>query len=948
MMGSGFSRTFCRRLIKLASWVVGLYALGCGTSPTPITGPASQEVPDSTNGNVRPSIQILSPSEPLILDQGTQLTIIWRDEDPDTNALVTLELDPDGLPNSGNEIVLFSNQPEDPDDPDGLDRYVLDTTTIPPDTYAIVARITDDLNPEVVVTGPALIRIVEAGLSPANAPPKVTVTQPTLNIGLGQGDVLVIEWTDEDPDSNANLIIVLDKDDDPTNDNINDPNDPGLIFLGRRTEDPDPTADTAPADNPDRFSIVVDVDNIPIRTDGKPYYIRITADDGVNPPVHSYASGTVRILTFATSQVVDLGQVGKTITGAVFQGFNTGANAGSEFVRTGDWSGDGTDDAIIVAQYGSGLGRAGVGMAYLLYGIPGQRLAGVTNVNEIGSSMHGTIFVGPENYGDKPTMGLTSAAVSRDITGDNKPDLLFGMPFISGIFDAVDPDPQDKGDPGECPICSGGGFYCDGLPDPYTSDQPADDSLGSFDSASGLPLDGGYAFFLSSNLGLQAPSFDGAAVDIGLIGQGPSDEGAGFVGVPDGTRWRGSWYDLLSFTSATLSDTRLTPDTQFGRTVASIPDMTSGFLGASQFKDGFDEILISVPFGLRVSSFEEASNRDDRPGRVIFQDGFAGEDDDRDRFENSGGVSSVPTFAKAGECSRGLDYSWYFSIVGEKDGDEFGWASSAGDFNRDGSTDILCGAPGADRDGKIDSGILYILFGSLVIGEPYHPIDLASQSPPRMEVHGDNGDRLGQVQTLIDDFNGGSVDDIAFGIPRHDSGGVPDSGMAGIILGGQLITGENIFALDRIATFELPGVIIEGEFDNQQFGYSVASAGDFNGDGLGDLVITAPGEVREVDGQMRRGVVYIVFGSGDLVNKRFLASQIGTAFLPGKVFVSPYEVGTQDEAAPIMAKGVGDVDGDGFDDVMIGNPKADFVDPSSPTQRRNDAGEVYLIYGNNL
>ena len=49
-----------------------------------------------------------------------------------------------------------------------------------------------------------------------------------------------------------------------------------------------------------------------------------------------------------------------------------------------------------------------------------------------------------------------------------------------------------------------------------------------------------------------------------------------------------------------------------------------------------------------------------------------------------------------------------------------------------------------------------------------------------------------------------------------------------------------------------------------------------------------------------------------------------------------------------MAKGVGDIDGDGFDDVMIGNPDADFVDPASPGQRRPDAGEVYLIYGNNL
>jgi hypothetical protein len=33
---------------------------------------------------------------------------------------------------------------------------------------------------------------------------------------------------------------------------------------------------------------------------------------------------------------------------------------------------------------------------------------------------------------------------------------------------------------------------------------------------------------------------------------------------------------------------------------------------------------------------------------------------------------------------------------------------------------------------------------------------------------------------------------------------------------------------------------------------------------------------------------------------------------------------------------------------MIGNPLADFVDPASPGQHRNDAGEVYFIYGNGL
>ncbi|MFO0972818.1 MAG: hypothetical protein U1A27_05170 [Phycisphaerae bacterium] len=42
------------------------------------------------------------------------------------------------------------------------------------------------------------------------------------------------------------------------------------------------------------------------------------------------------------------------------------------------------------------------------------------------------------------------------------------------------------------------------------------------------------------------------------------------------------------------------------------------------------------------------------------------------------------------------------------------------------------------------------------------------------------------------------------------------------------------------------------------------------------------------------------------------------------------------------------VDNDGFDDVIFGLPHSDFVFPNAPGQRRNNAGEAILVYGNNL
>ena len=106
--------------------------------------------------------------------------------------------------------------------------------------------------------------------------------------------------------------------------------------------------------------------------------------------------------------------------------------------------------------------------------------------------------------------------------------------------------------------------------------------------------------------------------------------------------------------------------------------------------------------------------------------------------------------------------------------------------------------------------------------------------------------------------------------------------------------------------------------------------------------------VTQDQARARQGVVYLIFGGTHLLNEAFTLAQVGTASLPGIVFASPYEKGTADEAAPTAVGLLGDVDNDGFDDIGIGLPDADFLDPREPTQRRNDAGEAYIVYGNNF
>ncbi len=423
-----------------------VFWLGCDTGqPQLIYGP-------NVSGNTPPALTILTPNSTTNLNQGERLAIAWDDSDIDSAALITFTL---VNIETGAERVLVANIEEN----NALDEISVGTSLVPQASYWLRGDITDGVQSfstyallEGSTSTRAVITIGEPGTNPLSVPPRVAVLEPSFNQGVAQDDSLQIvvsptrnvfdTTTPYDPDSDATLYVVLDEDEDPTNDNAQLTNPDGIIKL-RTTAIPegDATAQT--------YTINIDLATIPQRPNGEPYFIRATIIDASNEAVHAYAAGAINIVRSATD-IVDVAQVGFTVAGARFQGFNPGSWLGSKMTGLGDFDADGVDDFMLVARYGNPRNFGNIGEAYLIYGLPQARYGGSINVNSVSTSVPGVILEAPPNrlanlHADplaKPR-GITDVAPIDDLTGDGRPDFIVGMPMVDGIFQGRDDDPGD-------------------------------------------------------------------------------------------------------------------------------------------------------------------------------------------------------------------------------------------------------------------------------------------------------------------------------------------------------------------------------------------------------------------------------------------------------------------------------------------------------------------------
>ncbi|PTQ87736.1 FG-GAP repeat protein [Nitrosomonas ureae] len=385
--------------------------------------------------------------------------------------------------------------------------------------------------------------------------------------------------------------------------------------------------------------------------------------------------------------------------------------------------------------------------------------------------------------------------------------------------------------------------------------------------------------------------------------------------------------------------------------------------------DGFDDVIIGSPYGRPINTYSgntyvlfgkasgfnatlDLSSLDGNNGfRLVgaeydfsgYSVSIAG-DVNGDGFDDviigahrashngDGSGSSYVVFGKVSGFNATLDLSSLdgsngFRVDGLTAGVKLGKSvSTAGDVNGDGFDDVIVGAFGAAPNGNF-SGSSYVVFGK--VSGFNTTLDLSS-------LDGSNGFRvdgltagvkLGKSVSTAGDVNGDGFDDVIVGA----FGAAPNGNFSGssyVVFG--KVSGFNT-TLDLSSLDGSNGFRVEGLAAGDQLGNSVSAAGDVNGDGFDDVIVGAFGAAP--NGNIS-GSSYVVFGKVSGFN-----ALLDLSSLDGSNGFRLDGENRLDRSGESVSA-AGDVNGDGFDDVIIG---ARWADPNIPNSF--DSGSSYVVFG---
>lgn len=317
--------------------------------------------------------------------------------------------------------------------------------------------------------------------------------------------------------------------------------------------------------------------------------------------------------------------------------------------------------------------------------------------------------------------------------------------------------------------------------------------------------------------------------------------------------------------------------------------------GGSDFNgDGFSDFAIAMPEAAGGQGVAELVHNLRTPGPDGLVE-LAGA-----RFGNADGFSMLGSAQRAGG----------FTPLGQS-------IRAVGDYNGDGLDDTI--VTSGTYSGTTSEA--HIIYGRATQGHNLEPLRNVLGRPRDGELEGVTL-ALEEIPSGIlsvaaaGDTNADGADDVLL---RRGTASTEDS--VYLVLGGKSASTENVF---KVAA-PPPGRVYTwtGEQSGDEAGRALAGAADYNGDGYPDLAIGAPGAAENA------GKVYVLFGGKDGFDAESSLAAVGRT-IPGFVVLgnSNLRVGAQ-------LASLGDINGDGMDDLLIG----------TETRPGQKLSYLYVIYG---
>ncbi len=603
--------------------------------------------------------------------------------------------------------------------------------------------------------------------------------------------------------------------------------------------------------------------------------------------------------------------ISSSATPAVLNGISANDNFGTSVANAGDLDGDGFSD-IIIGAYGVSTNK---GAAYIYLG----SASGIISGASASSTLNGA------SAGDRFGIAVASAG---DIDGDGHSDVIVGAPLHS--------------------LATGAAYI-------YLGTNLTAPSA----TLSGPSLLSGFGLSVASAGDVNGDGYSDIIVGAAAVS---SNTGAAYIYV-------GSSSGIANGASASTTLTGTSTNQFFGISVASAGDVNG---------DAFGDVIIGA---IGVSSnagaayvYEGTSSGLSTTAALTINGAVAGDDFGASVASsgdiNGDGYSDILVGAPNSSTATGTAYLYIgnpdgsistnnLSIVGQLGGDRYGISvSSAGDINGDGYSDVLVGAIG--YSGGNLNGAAYVYLGSAnglstaspailtpgleeigwdvasagdINGDGYGDILIGAKfasgpgGPPNYNygaVYVYLGNSSG-VPTLSATLSGLNIGDV-FGESISSAGDVNGDGYSDIIIGAPGVSTTNSLggaaylymgSALGIQSTDVP-IVLNGLAANAVFGANVAYAGDVNGDGYGDIIIGAPN-----------------LGSGYDIQDLTLGNDIGSSIGSAYVFygsktgiannatanVTLTDAGVLDFGLSVSS--AGDVNGDGFSDVIVGAPSGD-------------------------